>query len=170
MQYKDFRDELPKHSYLNLFIFDDKITKITLLARYEGISEIHSLTETYNAYKFILDNNSTYFVKRSDVIDGEVIIKWIPFVEFDKLLNEYENSKTDKTIKGTVQSIHKEHDNSITCNIKYTDTIDVKLNPSSLDEDDEILLINSLCNDDEIELAITQNKDDLVPIIKYING
>ena len=170
MQYKDFRDELPKHSYLNLFIFDDKITKITLLARYEGISEIHSLTEMYDTYKFILDNNSTYYVKRNDVIDGEVTIKWFPFVELDKLMNEDENSNTDKTIKGTVQSIHKEYDNSIMCKVKYTDTIDVKLNPSILNEDDEMLLINSLCNDDEIELALLQNSNGSIPTVKCVNG
>ena len=168
MQYKDFRDELPKHSYLNLFIFEDKITKIILLARYEGISEIHSLTETYDAYKFILDNNSTYYVKRNDVIDGEVIIKWIPFNNIDKLIND-ENSNTDKTIKGTVRSLHKEYDNSIMCKVKYTDTIDVKLNHSILNEDDEMLLINSLCNDDEIELTLLQNSNDSMPTVKGVN-
>lgn len=169
MQYKDFRDELPKHSYLNLFIFDDKITKITLLARYEGISEIHSLTETYNTYKFILDNNSTYYVKRNNVIDGNVIIKWIPFNDIDKLINDSEYN-SEKVINGVVKSINRDSCGVVTCDITYTDTIKVKCNTSNLVEDDEQLLISSLCHRDEIELSLLQNNNDSIPTIKYING
>jgi len=171
INYINFKDKLPAHAYLHLFVFDDKISKIILLARYEGISEIYSLNSKYDAYKFILDNDSCYYVKCSDVIDGNVRIQWIPFNEIDKLINDSSSSsQSDRVIKGIVKSLSRESCGVITCDITYTDTIKVKCNTSNLDEDDEQLLISSLCHKDEIELVMAQNSDDLVPTIKYING
>lgn len=175
ISYRNFKDELPAHAYLHLFIFEDKISKTILLARYEGISEIQSLHNKYDAYRFILDNDSTYYVKCSNVIDGSVQIKWIPFNEVDKLIADSSSSDSsslqfDRTIKGIINSISRESCGVITCDITYTDTIRVKCNTSNLDEDEEQLLISSLCHKDEIELTLIQSKDSLVPTIKYING
>lgn len=170
VSYRNFKDELPAHTYLHLFVFEDKISKAMLLARYEGISEIHSLNSKYDAYKFILDNDSCYYVKCSDIIDGNVQIQWIPFNEIDKLINDSSSSQSDRIINGVINSISRESCGVITCDITYTDTIKVKCNTSNLVENDEQLLISSLCHKDEIELSLTQSNDSLVPTIKYING
>ena len=169
VSYRNFKDKLPAHAYLHLFVFEDKISKTTLLARYEGISEIHSLNSKYDAYKFILDNDSCYYIKCSDIIDGNVQIKWIPFNEIDKLIND-SLYQSDRTINGVINSISRESCGVITCDVTYTDTIKVICNTSNLVENDEQLLISSLCHKDEIELVMAQSSDDKIPTVKYING
>lgn len=165
ISYRNFNDELPAQTYLHLFVFYDKISKTSLLARFEGISEIQSLHNKYDAYRFILDNDSTYYVKCSDVIDGSVQIKWIPFNELNNMI-EY-SIKTDNlsdSYKGIITSMNRLDNGNIRCKILVNKEIEFDVDKCDLDNDDISDLAYSMFHNECTNIKLKNPSLSDVPI------
>lgn len=167
ISYRNFKDELPAQTYLHLFRFYDKISSnMSLLARYEGISEIQSLHNKYDAYRFILDNDSSYYVKCSDVIDGTVEIKWIPFNELNSMI-EY-SIKTDNlsdSYKGVITSMNRLDNGILRCKMLVNKEIEFDVDTNKCDFDDDISdLAYSMFHNESTNIKLKSHSLSDVPV------